>query len=247
MNEKMKINEIAKLSGVTVRTLHYYDEIGLLNPCCTSSSGYRFYDEKSMETLQQILFFRELDFSLGEIREIMQNPFFDRVEALSRHRDMLVKRRRRIEGLIALVDKNIRGEKNMSFREFSMTEIEKCRKEYANEARQRWGNSAAFAESESRTAGYGREEWQEIDSEARGILGAFAVNIDKEPGSSEIQDMVAKWQKHISERFYNCTREILSCLGQMYVNDERFKANIDRNGPGTADFIARAIEIYCRK
>ena len=129
----MKINEVAKLSGVTVRTLHYYDEIGLLKPRRVTEAGYRVYDKESLQKLQQILFFRELDFSLKEIKEIMLNPNYDKEEALKNQRDLITKKRDRLNRLIKLLNKSIEGNKNMSFKEFDVTEIEQAKNKYAKD------------------------------------------------------------------------------------------------------------------
>lgn len=245
----MKINEVAKLSGVTVRALQYYDEISLLKPSEITEAGYRLYDEDDLRKLQQILFFKELDFPLNEIKDIMTSSAFDKTEALRKHKELLLKKRERIDKLINLVDNTIKGEGegNMSFKEFDMTEIENSKKKYAKEVKERWGNTDAYAESEKKTKSYGKEQWQEIDEESREILKAFADNMDKTPDSREVQALVRKWQDFITARFYKCTNEILQCLGSMYVQDERFKKNIDINGEGTAEFMSKAIEIYCRK
>lgn len=127
----MKINEVSKLTGVTVRTLHYYDEIGLLKPSEVTSAGYRLYDNEALKTLQQILFFRELEFSLDEIKEIMSDPLYNRKDALAKQRELLMQKRIRLDGIINLVDKTLKGENDMSFKQFDMTEIEEARKEYA--------------------------------------------------------------------------------------------------------------------
>jgi DNA-binding transcriptional MerR regulator len=243
----LKINEVAELTGVTVRTLHYYDEIGLLPPSKITDTGYRLYDETDLETLQQILFFRELDFSLGEIKDIMANPSFDKSEVLLKHKGLLTKKRDRLDGLIELVNKIIEGEKTMSFKEFDMTEFEKCKKEYVAEVKERWGQTDAYSEAESKTESYDKEQWQKIDQEGADILKAFADNMDKAPDSDDIQALVKRWQDFITSRFYNCTKEILSCLSAMYTGDERFRQNIDKNGTGTAEFMSRAIQIYCTK
>jgi DNA-binding transcriptional MerR regulator len=244
---ELKINEVAKLTGVTVRTLHYYDEIGLLRPSEITDTGYRLYDEQALERLQQILFFRELDFPLSEIKAIMQNPNFDKTEALSKHRALLIKKRDRLDGLIDLVNNTIKGEKTMSFQEFDSTEIEKYKKQYAAEVKQRWGHTDAYAESKAKTESYGKQQWQQIDAEGAAILKAFSDNRDKAADSTEIQALVKQWQDFISSRFYKCTNEILCCLGELYVGDQRFKDNIDKNGEGTAEFIKRAIDVFCSK
>lgn len=244
---ELKINEVAKLTGVTVRTLHYYDEIGLLNPSKITETGYRLYDENALALLQQILFFKELDFPLNEIKNIITNPEFDKAEALKRHRKLLIKKRQRIDKLITLVDNTIKGEDTMSFKEFDMTEIEDAKKKYEKEVKERWGNSDAYKESEKKTESYGKEQWKEIDEESKSIFKAFAENIDKAPDSGEVQKLVKKWQEFITKRFYKCTNEILQGLGLMYSQDERFKKNIDRYGEGTAELMSKAIEVYCKK
>lgn len=241
----MKINEVAKLTGVTVRTLHYYDEIGLLKPSQITEAGYRLYDENSLAELQQILFFKELEFSLNEIKEIITNPTFNKIEALKNHKELLIKKRQRIDNLITLLDNTIKGEDNMSFKEFDMTEIEISKKKYAKEVKERWGNSDAYKESQKKSSNYSKTQWQAIDKESKDILKAFADNMDKSPQSQEVQALVKEWQNFITARFYNCTNEILRCLGLMYVQDERFRENIDQNGEGTAKFISQAISIYC--
>lgn len=243
----MKINEVAKLTGITVRTLHYYDEIGLLKPSQITEAGYRLYDGNTLAVLQQILFFKELDFPLNEIKDIMTSPIFDKTEALKNHKGLLIKKRERIDKLITLVDNTIKGEDNMSFKEFDMTEIESTKKKYAKEVKERWGNSDAYTESEKKSNNYSKEQWQEINEDGKEILKAFAANMNKSPDSNEVQALVKEWQCFITERFYNCTNEILQCLGLMYIGDERFKENIDHNGDGTAEFISKAISIYCTK
>ena len=137
----MKISEVAKLSGVTVRTLHYYDEIGLLKPSKTTEAGYRMYSIEDLEKLQQILFFRELDFPLNEIKEIMINPKYDKIEALNKHKELLIEKRKRIDGLVTLIDKTIKGDNNMSFKEFDNSKIEENKRKYSEEVKKRWGNT----------------------------------------------------------------------------------------------------------
>lgn len=242
----MKINEVAKLTGITVRTLHYYDEIGLLKPSKVNESGYRIYDNSDLEELQQILFFRELEFSLNEIKEIITNPKYDKKEALCNHKQLLIKKKLRLDKLIALVEDTIEGENTMSFKEFDMSEIEKIKKEYAAEVKARWGDTEAYAESEEKTANYDSEKWNFLNEEGTAILKEFGELRTLSPDNEKIQSLVKKWQEYITNNFYNCTKEILAGLGLMYVQDERFSENIDKNGEGTAKFISEAIEIYCK-
>lgn len=243
----MKISEVAKLSGITVRTLHYYDEIELLKPSETTEAGYRMYSSEDLERLQQILFFRELDFPLNEIKEIMLNPNYDKNEALNKHKEFLIEKRKRIDGLITLIDKTIKGDNNMSFKEFDNSKIEENKRKYAEEVKNRWGNTDAYKEYEKKTSSYDGNSWNEINEGMVEILKEFADNRAEDPNSDIIQSLVEKWQSYITSNFYNCTKEILSCLGLMYIGDERFKENIDKYGEGTAEFMAKAIEIYCAK
>ena len=235
------------MSGITVRTLHYYDEIGLLKPNEITEAGYRLYSKEDLEILQQILFFRELDFPLSEIKEIMNNPNYDKEEALKKQKELLIQQGQRIDGLIKLIDKRIEGDNNMSFKEFDMNEIEENKKKYAKEVKERWGNTRAYEESEKKTSGYNKEKWGDINQETNEIFKAFAKLRYCDPGSQEVQELVRAWQKYITDNFYTCTNEILAGLGLMYVQDERFKENLDKNGEGTAKLMAEAIEIYCSK
>lgn len=242
----MKINEVAKLTGITVRTLHYYDEIGLLKPSEINESGYRIYDKLALEKLQQILFFRELEFSLNEIKDIMVNPKYDKKEALCNHKQLLIKKRNRLDKLIGLVENTIKGEANMSFKEFDMSDIEKAKKEYASEVKARWGDTKAYAESEEKTANYDSEKWNFLNEEGGAILKEFGELRKLSPDDERVQFLVEKWQDYITNNFYTCTKEILSGLGLMYIEDERFTENIDKNGEGTAKFMSEAIKIYCK-
>lgn len=238
---EMTVREVARLTGVSVRTLHHYHKIGLLLPSRVSGAGYRFYDAPALERLQQILFFRELDFPLGEIRAILDNSSFDRRRALENHRRLLLLRRERLDGLLRLVDDAVKGEDPVSFAEFDMTPIKKAQEEYAQEARERWGGTAAYAESRKRTGAYGPDDWAAITKEAEDIYEAFAARMKESPASPQVQALVQAWQDHITRFFYPCSDEILAGLGEMYVADERFTRNIDKTAPGLAAFISQAI------
>ena len=243
----MKINEAARLAGVSERTLRYYDRIGLLRPSGMTESGYRPYDEDALRRLQQILFFRELGFPLAQIGEIMDSPGYDRSDALRRHRALLIAERDRLNGLIELAERTLKGESDMSFDAFDRSEIERQRDAYAEEARARWGGTDAYAESAKKTAGYGKEEWTMIEQEAGEIFAAFAALRGHAPDDPDVQALVARWQAHITKHYYACTKEILAGLGQMYTADERFMQNIDRAGTGTAQLMSDAIAVYCAK
>ena len=243
---KLKINEVAKLTGISVRTLHYYDEIGLLPPDEVMESGYRLYGNNALERLQQILFFRELGFALKEIQKILNNPAFDQNGALENHKKLLLLKRARLDDLIALVDSTLKGEPKMSFKEFDMTEIEAAQKDYAKEVEERWGRTEAYAESSRKTKSYHKEDWARIAEEEEQIYREFAARIGQDVSTPEVQNLVAKWQTHITNNFYRCSKEILAGLGNMYVLDERFTKNINKHGDGLAEFMSRAIAEYCK-
>lgn len=232
---KMQIKEFAKFTGVSVRTLHYYDEIGLLKPASVDrSTGYRYYDENSLLRMQEILFYRELDFSLKSIQEILSSPKYDKNEALRQQKELLTLKKERLEGLISAVDRAMEGENVMSA--FDNSKFE----QYKAEAKEKWGKTDAYKEYERR----GKDD--------RGdAMMAIFVEIGQvrhlDPASAQVQALVAKLQQFITDHYYTCTKQILRGLGQMYVADERFKANIDRaGGEGTAEFTSRAIEIFCK-
>lgn len=243
----MKIHEIAKAAGVSVRTLHYYDEIGLLPPCEVTESGYRLYDDRSLQKLQQILFFREMDFPLSEIKQILTDPNFDLKKALTAQKEVLLKKRQRIDNLISLTEHVLKGEKTMSFQEFDTSEIEKAKKSYAEEVKRRWGHTDAYAESEQKSKNYTPAKWQAMNEQCSAIFQKFATHMDKAPSDPEVQTLVAEWQAYISENFYDCSKEMLSCLGQMYTADTRFEKYFDGFQTGLASFISEAIKIYCTK
>lgn len=244
---ELKIQEAAKLAGVSIRTLRYYDEIGLLPPGRVTQAGYRLYDDAAMARLQEVLFFRELGFALEDIRAIMTDPGYDREEALRRHRAMLKKKRAQIDSLIDLVDRTMRGERDLSFTQFDTKEMDKMKSEYAKEARERWGHTAAYAESEKKTKGYDGQKWSSVQEGMEALMEEFAAIRGENPAGETAQALVMRWQAYITENFYACTDEILKGLGQMYVCDERFKANIDKHGEGTAQFMADAIAAKCGK
>lgn len=245
---RFSISEMAKLSGVSVRTLHYYDEIGLLKPSeVVLDTGYRYYDELAMERLQQILFYRELDFPLKEIVKIMNASEYNKDDALKRQRELLKMKRKRLDKLIRLLDANLEGENTMSFKEFDMSEIEQAKEKYEKEVESKWGDTDAYKQSKEKSSKYKKEDWAFIMGKMNEIIKLFANHLGEDPKSEEVQKLVVKWQQFITDSYYVCTKEILAGLGKMYIADERFKANIDKFGEGTAEFMSEAIEEYCKK
>ncbi len=243
---KMHIKEFAKLTGVSVRTLHYYDEIGLLKPAFVDEqNGYRFYDENSLERMQEILFYRELDFELKSISEILSSPDYDKQKALAEQRKLLELKKERLQRIIDALDDATKGKVTMAV--FDNSDYETARKQYEAEAKQRWGETDAYKEHTEKTAGYTKDKWQDVNDGLNTVLAKFAEC--KKNGCSADSDealaLVKELQNYITENYYTCTKEILVGLGQMYVADERFKNNIDKHTPGTAEFISESIKIYC--
>lgn len=244
---KMHIKEFAKLCGVSVRTLHYYDEICLLKPAFVDEqNGYRFYDEKSLERIQEILFFKELDFSLKSISEILSSPDYDKQKALKEQRKLLVLKKERLERIIDALDNVKKGKITMNA--FDNNEYETARKQYEAEAKERFGKTDAYKEHTKKTADYSEDKWQQVNDGLNAVLRKFAdcLKSGQVPDSNEAQALVKELQSYITENFYTCGNDILKGLGQMYVADERFKKNIDKHAVGTAEFISRAIEFYCK-
>ena len=241
---EMLIKEFAEYTGVSVRTLHYYDEIALLEPAYVDDvTGYRYYDENSILRMQEILFYRELDFSLKSIGEILSSPHYDKSKALKEQKHLLMLKKERLERLILAIDGAVKGENVM--KAFDNREFEK----YQAEAKEKWGNTDAYKEYEEKSKDYSNDKKNDLASTLDHIMEEFAVCMKSgaEPSSDEAQVLVKTLQNHISENYYHCTKDILAGLGQMYVLDERFKNNIDKHAEGTAEFICNAIEVYYRE
>ncbi|MGN1432744.1 MAG: MerR family transcriptional regulator [Ruminococcus sp.] len=245
---KLHIREFAKLTGVSVRTLHFYDEIGLLKPSSVDEqNGYRFYDEYALTRMQEILFYRELDFPLKEIRMILSSPDYDKQNALKEQKHLLTLKKERLERLISALDGAMKGE-NVNMNVFDNSEFEAKCEEYVKEAKKKWGDTAAYKESAEKTADYSAEKWKQVNSAMDERIEEFADCKRKgfAPISPEAQSLAEKWQNFITENYYTCTKEILAGLGEMYVSDERFRENIDRHGDGTAQFMSDTIKVYCK-
>lgn len=243
---RYSVSQAARLAGVSVRTLRWYDEIGLLKPTEVTPAGYRFYDDEAMAVLQQILFYRELGVPLEQIGRILSAPEHDRTEALKKHRTLLELKRRRLDDMLRLVDKTIGG--NIMYSERpkpTQTDWEAVKNQYAQEAAERWGNTEAFLESREKHKDYTPEKEAQIQAEMEEIFAAFGQCAD--PEGAEAQALVKRWQAHISQYHYNCTDGILACLGQMYAGDPQFQENLDKYGPGTAQKMSAAIAAYCKK
>lgn len=240
----MTVNEVSKLTGVSIRTLQYYDKIGLLHPAKYTEAGYRLYNDAALETLQQILLFRELEFPLKDIKEIISRPDFDRSKALEQQIKLLTLKKEHIENLIDLAKEiKLLGVRKLKFEAFDTSKID----EYAAQAKAYWGKTPAYKEFEEKSRGRTKEEDKKIYQGMIDIFGEFGQIRNTEPSSEDAQALVKKLQDYITEHMYTCTKKILSSLGKMYAGGGDFTKNIDSyGGEGTAEFTSQAIEIYCR-
>lgn len=228
------VKEISRLTGVSVRTLHYYDEIDLLKPTQITDVGYRLYDDTALERLHSILLFRELQFPLKEIKAILDSPDFDTKTALNQQIELLELQKKRLDKIISSAREILnKGVNNMSFSSFDKTELE----EYSAEAKEKWGHTDAYKEYKQR-----HTDSEDKTEEFMQIFAEIGKVKHLSPDCEEAQKLIEKLQNFITENYYTCTDEILKGLGEMYVSDERFKNNIDKAcGIGTAEFTAKAI------
>lgn len=240
------VQQLANLAGVSVRTLHYYDEIGLLKPDGIRSNGYRYYEEKGLLRLQQILFFRELDFSLKDIKRILSSPSFDMREALRDQRKLIELKKKRLSKLIKTIDKTIKRidkEINMDDKElygsFTKEEMEK----YTEEARQRWGDSEAFRQSVERVEKMGREGLNRVLKEGGEVLKEIVSQMHCGPKSESVQLLIAKHYEGL-RAFYEPNLELYRGLADLYITDERFKAFYEKIAQGLAQFMHDAMIHY---
>ena len=240
----MTVNEVSKLTGVSVRTLHYYDEIGLLHPTSITDAGYRLYDDTAIEQLQHIMLFRELEFPLKDIKEIINSSHFDRNKALEQQITLLTLKKQHIENLITFA-RGIKmiGVKNMDFSVFDTKKLD----EYAAEAKAAWGTTEAYKEFEEKNKEKTKEQQKAIGVKMMELFVEFGQMKDNKPEDTVVQQQVKKLQDYITENFYACTKEILAGLGSMYSGGGEMTENIDKaGGTGTADFVSEAIRVYCK-
>ena len=244
---KYSVKQLSKLAGVTAKTLHYYDAIGILKPAERSESGYRYYGKPELYRLQQILFYKELDFPLEEIKQILDRPDFDLMESLEQHREALLRRSERFVKLLETIDKTIQTLKSKNdmisdeemYAGFSKEEVPQIRQEVID----RWGKSK-LEESESNIRKMSKTEWADTKQEADEINRWLANLMHLNPASSEVQKVVGEHFKHLN-KFYKVEADLYRCLGQMYVEDERFRVYYESCKDGLAVFLNSAIQVFC--
>ncbi|MEA3337738.1 MAG: MerR family transcriptional regulator [Chloroflexota bacterium] len=240
------VRRLASLAGISVRTLHHYDHIGLLKPSDRTAAGYRLYAEEDLLRLQQVLFFKELDMPLAEIRDILDSPGFDRVEALDHHRQLLQQRMVRLNRLLNTIDKTINKltEDTMTLTDeelyegFSREQIER----YKREAQERY-DPELVQESQRRVSEMSRDQWKATQQESEDVARALADLADQDPAAPEVQALIVRHHAWI-EVFYPCSADVYRGLGMLYVQNEEFRAFYDKYRPGLADFMQAAMTVY---
>ncbi len=245
MIEVKTVKEVSKLTGVSIRTLHHYDAIGLLHPASVTEAGYRLYDDEALRRLQTILLFRELQFPLGEIRKILDSPGFDRREALREQIRLLELQREHLDAVIAharMIQQ--KGECDMDFSAFDNSKLET----YAAQAKEKWGNTDAYREFENKTQGQSVQQMRDKGQELMEYFVRLGAMRDLPADHDETQAWAAQLQSFITENYYTCTKEILRSLGMMYAGGGEMTENIDAaGGAGTGAFAQQVIEHYCGK
>ena len=241
----MTVNEVSKIAGVSVRTLHYYDGIGLLSPAKITEAGYRLYNDESLERLRHIMFFRELDFPLAEIKSILESSGFDRQRALSQQEELLRLRAERLQRLIELAHNTRMKEViGLDFKAFDTKKIE----EYTEKAKEQWGETTAYKEFEKKQQNRSIKDTAMISEGLMAIFAELGKIKEQSPAGEAAQALVEKLRGYITENFYDCKKEILSALGMMYSAGGEMTDNINSvGGEGTAKFASDAIAEYCGK
>lgn len=240
-----RIGEVARLAHVTVRTLHHYDQIGLLVPSGRSEAGYRRYSEDDLRRLQQILLFRELGFTLEATRRMIDDPAFDRRKALEGQRALLVEQKTRTEAILRGVDRalaELKGEGTMSADEM-FEGFEEANREYAAEAEERWGKSPAYQESMRRTKSYTKEDWKRFKAENEAAAKAWieAKASGASPAGARAMDLAEAARLQIDRWFYPCPPEMHRSLASLYESDPRFAATYEKMAPGMRAYVVEAI------
>ena len=241
------VQQLAKLAGITPRTLHHYDAIGLLKPARIKSNGYRQYEAAELLRLQQIMFFRELEFPLEEIQKILDNPHFDIVTALRDHRTLLEIKKKRLDDLLGTIDNTltkITKQKTMNDKELYAGFSKEEAAAYAAEAKARWGNTDAYKQSQERVKKMSKEQFERIGKEGDELQKEIVANMDKGPNSPAVQKLIAKHYDNL-RYFYEPNLELYRGLADMYVSDPRFAAHFEKYHPDLPAFMRDAMHAFC--
>ena len=242
---ELTVGQVAQQYGVTVRTLHHYDEIGLLTPSERTYAGYRVYGAADVERLATIVVYRRLGFGLDEIGELLDGSA-PVVDHLRRQKAVVLERIGELNGLVTAIDSMM--EAQMSARPVTDAELKEIfgdgfGEDYPREAEERWGETDAWAQSQGRTPGYSKADWEQIKADMDATNAAFAAALDAgEPADSQAaMDAAEEARLHIHTRFYDCSHEFHRGLGDLYVTDPRFTATYEQIRPGLAQYVRDAI------
>jgi DNA-binding transcriptional MerR regulator len=243
----VNVGEVAALAGVTVRTLHHYDRIGLLSPSERTPAGYRRYTPSDLDRLHQVLVYRELGFPLEEIATLLDDPAADPVAHLRRQLALLRDRQDRMRAMVAAVEKEMEARTmGISLTPQERFEVfgENDPAQYEAEVEERWGQTDAYAQSRRRTATYSKDDWLQIKEESAGVERRFAEALRSgvAADSEQAMDVAEEHRQHISRWFYDCPPQMHAGLGRMYVEDERFTAHYEQVAPGLAQFVSTAVQ-----
>ncbi|MFG2330213.1 MerR family transcriptional regulator [Streptomyces sp. NPDC048604] len=246
------VGQVAGFAGVTVRTLHHYDEIGLLSPSARSHAGHRRYDDGDLDRLQQILFYRELGFPLEQVASLLDDPEADPQAHLRRQHELLTARIAELQKMAEAVEHAMEAKKmgiNLTPEERFEVFGDNDPEQYADETENRWGDTEAYKESQRRTARYTKADWQRMQDENADWGRRYdAVMAEGEPADGErAMDLAEEHRQHINGWFYDCGYKMHTCLGDMYVADERFTAFYDAIRPGMAAHLRDAIHANARR
>lgn len=242
----MNINEVSEIVGVSIRTLHYYDKIGILSPCRNPENGYREYDHADMDKLQQILFFKECGFPLAKIKKLLDRPDFDGEKAFEIQKKYLLHEQKRINSMLKTLEKsiqNMKGEIQMSQKE-KFNGFDFTNNPYEKEARKLWGDETVD-KSNAFIANLSEDEQNSIAKGMDDLFTELATIRMEYPNSETVQKAMEKMYNHFNSNFgYNYSLEAFAGVGQLYISDERFTKNIDKYGEGLSKFLAEAMKIY---
>jgi DNA-binding transcriptional MerR regulator len=243
----MNVGEVAALAGVTVRTLHHYDRIGLLSPSERTPAGYRRYTPSDLDRLHQVLVYRELGFPLEEIATLLDDPAADPLAHLRRQLALLRDRLDRTRAMVAAVEKEMEAHTmGISLTPEERFEVfgEHDPSQYDAEVEQRWGETDAYRESRRRTSSYTKDDWLRIKAEGADLERRFAEALRSgvAADSEQAMDVAEEHRQHISRWFYDCPPEMHAGLGRMYVEDERFTAHYEQMAPGVAQYVSTAVQ-----
>ncbi len=245
------VKKLSNLAGISVRAIHYYDEIGLLKPSAIKENGYRVYSDQELTKLQQILFFRELEFPLEKIKQIMQATEFDSLQALNDQRSLLELKKKRLEHLLLTIDKTInslKGGESMSNDDKFSVFNDPTYQKYKDEVEQRWGQTQAYKQSKERANKMTKADWERIKNESEDIYKQFTAQFKSgvSTDSSGVQVQVERFYQHL-RNFYDLSYKMFKNLGQMYVDDPSFRDFYEKRANGLAVFMRDALAIYANE